>query len=324
MSLSALLFDPLFKETLWGGQNLGTVLGKKIPAGKTIGESWEVADHPNGTSRIVSGSFAGQTFHEVFQRHPEEILGPRLARIHTTRFPLLIKFIDAADALSVQVHPDDVYAGFHENGSAGKTEAWYVVHADPGAFLIAGFSRPTDRKEFEQVLSKGGLEGLLRKVPVKSGEFLFIPAGRVHAIMPGILLNEIQQNSDITYRVYDWDRKTADGGSRELHVRQSLETMDFRDSSAGLETPKLTAPGVELLTENRFFTAERIRPAGIFRDSTSATDSFHVFSVVAGRGLFSSDDGSFPIRLGDSFLAPWSCGGYSIEGEGLVLLRSRM
>jgi len=309
-------FNPVFKETIWGGKKLGLLLNKDTPGSADVGESWEVADHPNGTSTAANGGLNGRSFHEIFQAFRDDILGPRLAARFTDRFPLLVKFIDARDRLSLQVHPDDAYAKIHENGSFGKTEAWYVTHAEPGAFLIAGLKKRSSREEFEKALAEGVLEELMNKVPVKPGDFLFIPAGRIHAIMPGILLNEIQQNSDITYRVYDWGRTDKNGKSRELHVRQSLETINFNDSGVRA-LPSDQAEKLDdqrrLLTRNPFFSTEK----WVFDRIDSSTQEgarqgFHILSVLSGQGTLCWKDGQVDVKTGDSLVVPWSTGTYSV------------
>jgi mannose-6-phosphate isomerase len=309
-------FNPVFKETIWGGRNLRRLLKKDAPANAPVGEAWEVADHPNGTSTVANGELKGKSLHKVFCANREELLGPRLAARFKDRFPLLIKFIDAADRLSLQVHPDDDYARVHENGSFGKTEAWYVMHADPDSCLIAGLKQRTTRDEFEQALVKNDLERFLNKIPVKEGDFLFIPAGRIHAIMPGILLNEIQQNSDITYRIYDWNRKDKNGKSRELHVRQSLETVNFSD----IDVRPMRSGDAEMLDKHRrllirspFFTTEKWTFDRISASTKKeGCDSCHILSVISGQGVLDWKEGRIDIRSGDSVVVPWLTDGYGI------------
>jgi len=323
MILEPFIFEPVYKETIWGGRNLEKVLNKNLPPDKKIGESWEVADHPNGTSIIATGDLKGKTFSEVFKIYRKDILGPKLYEKYKERFPLLIKFIDAQDKLSVQVHPDDNYAFKNENGSSGKTEAWYIVDAKPDSFLIAGFSRPTSKEEFEEKLQKEEVENLLGKIPVKKDDFIFIPAGRVHAIMPGIIINEIQQNSDITYRVYDWNRKKEDGKPRELHIKQSLETMNYNDYNVKKATIKKIDQNVSLLTKNSFFIIEKIELKNSFKNfSTVQTESFHICSVIQGKGSLKWEKGQLVIKTGDTFLVPYSCDLYSIEGKEITIIRS--
>ena len=309
-------FEPVFKETIWGGGRLRSLLKKNAPENAAVGESWEVADHPNGTSTVVNGELAGKTLHDVFAAFRTDLLGPALAARFPDRFPLLIKFIDAADRLSLQVHPGDAYAALHENGSFGKTEAWYVMAAEPGSRLIAGLKRRTSAAEFERALADGGVEDLLNMVPVREGDFLFIPAGRIHAIMPGILLNEIQQNSDITYRVYDWGRTGNDGRPRTLHVRQSLETIDFGDTDVrpvrSAEAERLDDRR-RLLTRNAFFTTEKWDFTSI-EDSTRepGSEGCRVLSVISGEGSLAWKEGRIGLRPGDSLVIPWSTGEYGL------------
>lgn len=228
--ISIIFFEADYKERVWGGTSLRDRLNKKIPYDHT-GESWEVACHDNGDSIIRNGVLQGLTLKEALQVHAKEITGQDMKA--DEKFPLLIKFIDAKDKLSVQVHPEDAYAMINENGELGKSEAWYILDAKPGAKLIAGLKDKVSKEDFIEALEKKGeLEHVLNEVEVHTGDVINIPAGFVHAIEDGILLAEIQQNSDTTYRVYDWNRVGLDGKSRELHVDKSLDVIDFEGKHA--------------------------------------------------------------------------------------------
>lgn len=303
---------PIYKDKIWGGSSLKTVLGKQIPS-ERIGESWEISDHDEDTSIIANGSLAGKSLHDIFIGHSVELMGERLASRYADKFPILIKFIDAKDKLSVQVHPDDQYASLHENGSFGKSEAWYIVHAEPGAFIIAGLDRKMSRQEFEESLKSGKVEECVHKLPVKSGDFIYIPAGRIHAIMPGILINEIQQNSDITYRVFDWNRLDDAGKPRALHVRQSLETINFRDAQVQVGKPVASYPDRIILVENGFFTIEKLSVRNTQGANTKPDNSFHAYTVIRGKGEVQASATTLAVEQGDSFLVPYSVGEYRLE-----------
>lgn len=218
-----LSFQPVFKDYIWGGRNLETVLGRDLPAGNTA-EIWEIADHPNGQTKVKNGPLAGSTLEQVRQQWGERLLG---SAVDSTSFPLLIKLLDANRWLSVQVHPDDDYARKHA-GDLGKTELWIILHAEPGAEIIYGLKSGVDRQALSQSAESCAADSLLHRLPIHTGDAVYVPAGTVHALGPGALVAEIQQNSDTTYRLYDWDRTDAEGQARPLHVRQALDVVDWR------------------------------------------------------------------------------------------------
>ncbi|MFW5890004.1 MAG: type I phosphomannose isomerase catalytic subunit [Marinilabiliaceae bacterium] len=224
--LYPLKFKPVLKQRLWGGTKLKSELGKPIGDASDIGESWELSGVPGDVSVVSNGFLAGNTLNELLEVYMSELVGDKVFEKFGDEFPLLIKFIDANDVLSIQVHPDDELARKRHN-SFGKTEMWYVMQADPGARLISGFKRDTSQQEYLKSLEAGELENLLASHEVVPGDVFFIPAGRVHAIGKGILLAEIQQTSDVTYRIYDFDRRDADGNTRELHTAEALDAIDF-------------------------------------------------------------------------------------------------
>ncbi|MCX7805374.1 MAG: class I mannose-6-phosphate isomerase [Planctomycetota bacterium] len=220
-----LTFRPILKPKIWGGRKLETVLGRPLPPGERIGESWEISDRPGEESIVAAGRHAGRTLGELMRQAPADILGG--AAPARGRFPLLVKLLDASDVLSVQVHPDDRLAA--SKGDSGKCEAWVVIQADPGARMIRGLAPAVSRRDFAEALRSGGIEKLLRSFPVTTGDCIACPPGTVHAIGKGVLLVEIQQNSDLTYRVYDWGRTGDDGRPRPLHVNEALESIRFDD-----------------------------------------------------------------------------------------------
>ncbi|HOF89518.1 MAG TPA: class I mannose-6-phosphate isomerase, partial [Armatimonadota bacterium] len=223
-----LRFTPIYKEKVWGGRRLETLLGRALPPDQPIGEAWEVSDHPHGRSVVANGPDAGTPLDALIARHGAALLGARVAAEDGARFPLLVKYLDAEKPLSVQVHPDDAYAAEHA-GELGKTEMWYVLHAEPDACLIAGLRAGVTREAFADALAHGDPAALLHRLPVSAGDTLFIPAGRIHAILPGLLLLEIQQNSDTTYRLYDWGRVGLDGTPRALHADEAMAVANWHD-----------------------------------------------------------------------------------------------
>ena len=220
-----LTFHPIFKERVWGGPNLERLYRKPIPSGVPIGESWEITDRPEGISVISNGALAGMTLRELMLKHRQEVLGKSAAA--SGPFPLLIKILDATDTLSVQVHPPAAVAA--QLKGEPKTEMWYIADATPEAALYAGLKHGVTRYEFERRIKDGTVAECLHKIPVRTGDAMFLPSGRLHAIGAGNVIYEIQQNSDTTYRVFDWNRAGLDGKPRELHIEQSLMSIDFQD-----------------------------------------------------------------------------------------------
>jgi mannose-6-phosphate isomerase len=223
--LPILMFEPLLREVVWGGRALGTLLGKDLPPGALIGESWELVDLPDAQSVVARGELAGATLAGLMAAHAADLLGGASAA--AGRFPLLVKLINARDVLSVQVHPDEAASRRLGNGARPKTEAWYVIDREPGAALYAGLAAGVDRELFAAHVAAGTVEALLHRVEVQPGDFVFLPAGAVHAIGKGIVLAEVQTPSDTTFRVFDWNRPGLDGAPRPLHVAEALESIAF-------------------------------------------------------------------------------------------------
>jgi mannose-6-phosphate isomerase len=228
--LYPLIFKPIFKERVWGGRNLERLYGKSLPPSVPIGESWEISDRPGDVSVIANGPLAGKDLRWLMENHAAELLGT--ARSPNGRFPLLIKILDAQEKLSLQVHPPASKAA--ELGSEPKTEMWYVADAAPDAELFVGLKRGVTRAELERRIRHGPVADCFHRIPVRAGDAMFLPSGRVHAIGAGLVLFEIQQNSDTTYRVFDWNRLGLDGKPRELHVAESLASIDFNDFEPSL------------------------------------------------------------------------------------------
>ena len=243
-----LTFQPIFIERMWGGRRLESEFHKKLPPQKRIGESWEIVDRFEAQSVVASGPLRGKTLHELWTQHREELFGDVP---DTARFPLLIKILDAQEKLSLQVHPPENVAS--RLGGEPKSEFWYVAAADPNAELFLGFREPITRDEFEERLSEGTLIDHVHRIAVQPGDAVFLPAGRVHAIGAGNLLIEIQQNSDTTYRVFDWNRTDpATGTKRDLHVEQAIQCIDFEDVQ-----PNLIQAKSEMLISNSLFEIQK-------------------------------------------------------------------
>lgn len=230
MKLYPMKFKPIFKERIWGGQKLKTFFGKDIPAGEPIGESWELADLPEDKSEIVNGPLASKTIDEVIAEYGSEITGES---DYQPPFPLLIKILDAQNVLSVQVHPDEATCRKMGKGDP-KTECWYIIDAEPGAVIYKGLKPGTTKEQFAEAIKDGTCADLLEKIEVKVGECHFLPSGTTHAIGEGLLIAEIQQPSDTTYRVFDWNRLDASGKGRQLHVEEALESIHFDPSEDNL------------------------------------------------------------------------------------------
>lgn len=315
-----LRLTPACKDYLWGGTKLITEYGKQTDKDK-MAESWELSCHPDGESRVAGGPYDGLTLPEALERMGTGALGERGAAF--SQFPLLIKLIDARDRLSIQVHPDDAYA-LRVEGEYGKTEMWYVVDCEEGAGLYLGFSHPVGREEFAQRIEESTLEQVLRRVPVKPGDSFFIPAGTLHAIGAGILIAEIQQNSNTTYRVYDYGRLGTDGKPRPLHVEKALEVTDTCPANTPAPgTPKVCPGGsVTELASCRYFTAEAVALSGRLEDTCDG-GSFRHLLVLSGQAKLCWAGGEETLRKGDSLFLPAGLGPYALEGEA-KLLRSRV
>ena len=288
--------------------------GKDIPDGFAA-ESWEISAHPDGPCTIANGIYAGMQLAEALNRYPSELLGEK--RYQT--FPLLVKFLDANQDLSVQVHPDDAYAKEHENGSLGKTEMWYVIDAKPGAKLVYGLKSGTTREGFRTAIENGTLEEVLQYVPVKKGDTFFIPAGTLHAICGGLLIAEIQQSSNTTYRVYDYNRRDKDGNLRPLHGEKAVEVTNLHTAAQSGAVPPVIKDGnmVTVLASCPYFETVKYEVGSCAR--MAARDAFELLVFTEGGGSVAYDGGEEPFRSGDSFFIPAALGDYTIHGACDVL-----
>ena len=322
MSVPApLRLEPRLAEAIWGGRRLADKLEKALPVERQIGESWEV----HGPNLVVGGPRAGRSLDDLALEDAASILGARvIARQRASDgFPLLIKFIDARLPLSVQVHPDDEYAAENEANSRGKTEAWYIVEADPESQLIYGLRDGVDAPGVARSVADAQLERDLSYLKVQPGDAIFVPAGTVHAISAGILLYEVQQRSEITYRLYDWGRVGADGTPRPLHVEKALAVLRFPQPIPRV-TPHLrtsTSTGtITYLAACAYFALVALE--GTF-DGECDGSTFATLSAVAGNAQLSWDGGATVLRLGESIVLPAALGRYHLEiADGARVLRS--
>lgn len=314
--LPALRLERKLDSRIWGGASLGPWLKLDNPPAN-LAESWQVYEQ----NRIVDGPYAGQTLADVVAEHGADVVGSRSFERYGADFPLLAKFIDAADDLSVQVHPDDRYAHSVEaaTGFHGKTEAWYILRAEPGAEVIYGYSAPTSREANAEAIENGTLDQLLQRVPVAAGDTIFVPAGTVHAINAGILLFEIQQKSDLTYRVYDYNRRDNAGNLRELHVDRALDVLDYSQAPNAKVTPQPIADGRALLTQCEYFAMERWTLDAPYATATDPA-SFEILTVVDGAATVTTDDGALQLERGDSIVLPATLGAYSVTPGGTATL----
>ena len=305
MSLYPLKFTPIVKEKIWGGQKLKTVLHKDLGNLSNGGESWELSSVPGDVSVVANGNLKGLELNELLSRYKGNLMGDKVYARYGNMFPLLIKFIDANDDLSVQVHPDDAMAKVRHN-SFGKTEMWYVMAADRGAKLISGFSKIIDKSQYKPLLDQGKFLDVLAQHEVRPGDVLFMPAGRIHAIGKGVLVAEIQQTSDVTYRVYDYDRRDDAGNTRELHVEEALDAIHFNDSDSGVVSYQNVAGEAVSLVNCPYFSTSVIGVDGVVNRNLQGTDSFHIYMGVEGACEITSDGNSVSVSMGETVLLPAS------------------
>jgi mannose-6-phosphate isomerase len=309
--LTPMKFKPKLVSKIWGARRLETVLGKKLPDNGRYGESWEVSAHPGDLTPVVYPEWlAGKTIPQIAASEmAEEAFGKHADMVRKDGFPLLYKFLDADDVLSVQVHPDDGYARTHE-GDNGKTECWVVIEAQSGSILYKGFKPGTDLAKFEKLLGENKVEECLNSFEVHLGDVVFIPAKTVHAIGAGILLAEIQQSSDVTYRVYDWGRLGNDGQPRPVHVQQAKAVMDVKPPAENTAVPHVISEFKggrhERLAACNKFVLERVifETKGKMRLGTAGEGHFSIFSVLDGETTLSWKGGKVEATRGDSFLVP--------------------
>jgi mannose-6-phosphate isomerase len=307
-----LQFQPIYFDRVWGGRALETALGRTLPANRPIGESWDLADRPEARSIVTTGPFAGQTLRAVLEKHPADIMGPGWPAERP--FPLLVKWLDCRERLSLQVHPPAAVAA--ELGGESKTENWFIVETMPGAHLIVGLGQGVTRDQFERALAEGTVEQCVHRFPVVPGDSILVPSGQVHAIDAGCLLLEIQQNSDTTYRLFDWGRVGLDGKPRQLHVDESLRSIQW-DGPA--PTLMRGAPTAEVIADCPAFLIRRMPLAGGEKFSIAAGEQPRLLSVVAGSLRVAGSGGETLVR-GATVLLPCT-GNFVFEAlSGAIVL----
>lgn len=308
-----LFLTPVFQEKIWGGNKLATHFNYSIPSQKT-GECWAISAHPNGPCAVVNGPFAGQTLDQLWTDQPALFGQPK-----GPVFPLLTKILDATDDLSVQVHPDDAYGMAHE-GELGKTECWYIIDAEEGSEIIYGHHAQS-REELAEMIAQGDWDHLLRRIPVKPGEFYFVPSGTIHAIGAGITILETQQSSDTTYRVYDYDRLDDQGQPRELHIQQSVAVtmVPHCDPQLAIKETHIQGSKVIEYVRTPFFNVYEWQVKG--RLAGKAAAPYTLVSVLEGSGALVTDSGRFDLVKGMHFILPNQLKAWEFEGD-LQLLAS--
>ena len=311
-----LQFQPEMKERIWGGRALEQ-FGLELPEG-AIGEGWMIGDHPNGTTKVINGELAGLGLDQIREQYGKEFFGTRGFSEKNGRFPLLIKLLDCNDDLSIQVHPNDDYTGLPQ-GELGKTEMWYVLDAKPGAKIIYGMKPGVDRDQLSQAIAENRIMDCLQEVPVAAGDSFYIPAGTVHALCAGVVVAEIQQNSDTTYRLYDYNRPGLDGKLRELHIEDSLNVIAYEGSGATrMKTDNAQANEWLTLATSPYFIVEKGIVSAPWSLQTTP-ESFTIVVVCDGTGSIAWGGGAQDVKAGECFLLPASLGAYTLQGSMTVL-----
>lgn len=306
-----LFLEGVFKEKIWGGSKLESQFGYTIPSNRT-GELWAISAHKNGPSTVSNGTYKGQTLDELWQSNPELFGHP-----DKREFPLLTKIIDAEDDLSVQVHPDDAY-GMKKEGELGKTECWYILAAEEGSEIVYGHHAQTT-EELEEMITQGKWDNLLRRIPVKAGDFFYVPSGTIHAIGSGIMILETQQSSDTTYRVYDYDRVQDDGTLRDLHIIDSLAvtTVPHTDPEPDQSIREVGQSTLTTLVSNDFFTVQKwtVNEPTTF----NAEGHYTLVSVLEGNGELTINDSSYTLNKGMHFILPYGIDSWVIKGNLTII-----
>ncbi|WP_317856088.1 type I phosphomannose isomerase catalytic subunit [Chakrabartyella piscis] len=312
--MNLLKLKPACKDYIWGGKNLVSKFHKET-AGSVLAETWELSTHPDGSSIIDNGELKGNSFREYITKNKQEVLGTNCEKFND--FPILIKLIDAEDNLSIQVHPDDDYALKYEN-QYGKTEVWYIVDCEKDSYIYFGLAKEIGKDEFQERIQNNTLLEVLNKVPVKKGDVFFIEAGTIHAICKGIVIAEIQQNSNVTYRVYDYDRRDSAGNTRELHIEKAVDVTNLKPTMQ----PNCTQ---NHLSQCDYFTVDQIHIEKPYTQEITSDTFVHVL-VLDGNGTISTEEETLSYKKGDSFFLPAKKIGetqnrsFALSGKGTALL----
>jgi mannose-6-phosphate isomerase len=309
--MTPLRFQPIFRRYLWGGRRLGTVLGKPIGPEEDYAESWEIVDHGEDQTVVACGPLAGQTLGQLVRQRGAELFGRHAS---FNRFPLLFKLLDANRDLSVQVHPNDQQAAQLQPPDLGKTEAWIILDAQPRSRVYVGLKRGFDRDALAREVARGTTELCLHSFEPQIGDCIFVPAGTVHALGGGLLVAEIQQSSDTTFRLFDWNRLGTDGQPRPLHVQQALQTIDYQQGPVAAQVPQATeSPFAEELVSCEKFVLRRWRLTK--PESLGGDDRFRILSVVSGALAVESDPSGQPLQPGQTLLIPAAVGQKTLQPE---------
>jgi mannose-6-phosphate isomerase len=317
--LYPLKFKPIFKDKIWGGDKLKSVLNKK-GASDTCGECWEISDVQNDISIVSNGFLAGNNLRELAEIYMDELLGEKVFNDYGNQFPLLIKFIDAKDKLSIQVHPDDKMA-HEENDSIGKTEMWYIIDHEPDAELIVGFNQKVDKDLYLEHLNNKTLPEILNQEKVQKGDVLFLPAGRIHAIGQGIVLVEVEQASDITYRIYDWDRTDKEGKPRPLHTELALKAIDFKTYDQYKTSYEILLNKTTNIIDSQYFIVNNLEFDKPVEKDYTLIDSFVIYIAIEGKFFVNPVDGNpVEVKKGECILLPAALKNLTIEPLKLAKL----
>lgn len=315
LQLYPIVFNPILKERIWGGTKLKTIFNKNITSDIT-GESWELSTVKGDVSIISNGEYKGKSLNDLISEFPEEVLGTKIHEKFGTEFPLLFKFIDAKEDLSIQVHPNDELAKKRHN-SFGKTEMWYVMQADEGAKIVVGFKENSSKEEYLENLENKSLLSILKEVPVKKGDVFFLETGTIHAIGSGIVIAEIQQTSDITYRVYDWDRVDAEGKSRELHIDLALDAINYNTTDTEKVYSKEENKSNPVVNCPYFIT--NYFPLNGKFSVEKTNDSFIVYMCMEGDFDLELNGEKWSYKKGDTILIPAALKNFNLNGKAVLL-----
>lgn len=313
--MEILFFEPVYKDYIWGGTRLKDYFGKDIKT-PTAAESWEISTNDAGLSKISNESMKGITLKELFDNKNirEEIFGNKT--INMDKFPLLVKYIDAKSNLSVQVHPNNEFAKNNENDT-GKTEMWYIIDCAKDAKIICGMKENVKQEDIEGIIRNNKIKENLNYVEIQKGDSIYIPSGTIHAILGDTLICEIQQNSNLTYRVYDWDRVGKDGKPRELHIEKAIKVIDVETKPSIIHTKNDES---KIIVDSEYFKVEKIAVAGEYKDKSNK-ETFYIMNIIEGEGKIETKDKEYKFKKGDTILIPAELGEYKIKGK-LEILKS--
>ncbi|AGE65186.1 mannose-6-phosphate isomerase, class I [Bacillus subtilis] len=313
MTQSPIFLTPVFKEKIWGGTALRDRFGYSIPSEST-GECWAISAHPKGPSTVANGPYKGKTLIELWKEH-REIFGG----VEGDQFPLLTKLLDVKEDTSIKVHPDDYYAGENEEGELGKTECWYIIDCKDNAEIIYGHTARS-KTELVTMINSGDWEGLLRRIKIKPGDFYYVPSGTLHALCKGALVLETQQNSDATYRVYDYDRLDSNGSPRELHFAKAVNAATVPHVDGYIDESTESRKGITIKTfvQGEYFSVYKWDING--EAEMAQDESFLICSVIEGSGLLMYEDKTCPLKKGDHFILPAQMPDFTIKGTCTLIV----